>query len=76
MCVWTSFTAHENAGMDMLSEAVLPGQVSLFLLTAGNQHVLIYTATVKVTASWERRKNASPLSPPSFEVNFYSSLCA
>lgn len=54
--------------------AVLPGQVSVFSLTAG-KHVLIYTATVKVTASWGKKEKCKG-SPPaqSFEVNFYSSL--
>lgn len=39
--------------------------VSVFSFPAG-KHVLIYAATVKVTASWERRKNIKlPTLPPS-----------
>lgn len=45
----------------MLSETVLPRQVSVFCLTAG-KHDLIYTTTV--TTLWERRKNARLLSQP------------
>lgn len=56
----------------MLSETVVPGQVSVFCLTAG-KHDLIYTTTVTTLGKKEKCKAALPTY--SFEVNFYSSPC-
>lgn len=56
----------------MLSETVLPGQVSAFCLTAG-KHDLIYTTTV--TTPWERRKNARLLSQPTLLKLIFIQVC-
>lgn len=58
------------------SEAVMPGQISVFSLTAG-ERALIHTAEVKATAprAKERENARFPPHVQSLEVNFfYSSL--
>lgn len=78
MLLWTMMTSSRH--MEMLewirSEAVLPGQISVFSLTAG-EHVLIHTAEVKATAPRERTEGASKASPhvQSLEVNFFFQVC-
>lgn len=55
------------------AKAGLP-EISAFSLTAG-KHVLIYMATVKVTAPWERRKNGRFLPPPNLLKLIFIKVC-